>query len=230
MDLNNLNIFNKLKLIWQAELNSEKLNRLNNEDFEVLIKFQKHIHTLENKTQADNKRSKEISTSFDSIIQEIRTSSVSLVDFYINDLLDLRQEKIIKSCKALKIIDEEFLTKIEYDFYNYIISAFKGYKKMRNMYSLIADACFPEPIKKQNEAFCQNPEFLKKGDDTEYSLIRVLREIPSIVGFDMIAYGPFNKEDIAKIPKINAIILEKENSVEFIGNMKENNVFLNKNA
>lgn len=230
MELNNLNIFNKLKLIWQAELNSEKLNRLDNEDFEVLIKFQKHLHTLEIKTPADNERSKEIQALYDGLIQEIRTSSVSLVDFYINDLLDLRQEKIIKSCKALKIIDEEFLTKIEYDFYNHIISAFKGYKKMRNLYSLIADACLPEPIKKQTEAFCQNPEFLKKGVDTEYSLIRILRKIPSIVGFDMITYGPFNKEDIAKIPKINAIILEKENLVEFIETLKENNVFLSENA
>ena len=230
MELNNLNIFNKLKLTWQAELNSEKLNRLDNKDFEVLIKFQKQIHALENKIPPDDEKSKEINISFDGLIQEIRTSSVALVDFYINDLLDLRQEKIIKSCKNLKIIDDEFLTKIEYDFYNNIISAFKGYKKMRNMYSVIADACLPEPIKKQTQAFCQNPEFLKKGDSTEYSLIRVLREIPSIVGFDMITYGPFIKEDIAKIPKINAIILEKENSVEFIETMKENNGFLSENA
>ena len=50
MELNNLNIFNKLKLTWQAELNSEKLNRLENKDFEVLIKFQKQIHALENKS------------------------------------------------------------------------------------------------------------------------------------------------------------------------------------
>ena len=230
MELNNLNIFNKLKLIWQAELNSEKLNRLNNEDFEILIKFQKLIHTQENEILTDNEKFKENENSFDNLIQEIRTSSVSLVDFYIYDLLDLRQEKILKSCKSLEIIEEEFLTKIELDFYNNVLLAFKGYKKMRNMYSVIADACLPEPIKKQTQVFCQNPEFLKKGDETEYSLIRVLKEIPSIVGFDTITYGPFNKEDIAKIPKINAIILEKENSVEFIETMKENNFFLSENA
>ena len=226
MELNNINIFNKLKLIWQAELNSDKLNRLNNEDFEILIKFQKRTHAQENKILTD----KENKNSFDNLKQEIRTSSISLVDFYINDLLDLRQEKILKSCKSLKIIEEEFLTKIEFDFYNNILLAFKGYKKMRNMYSIIADACLPKPIKKQNQVFCQNPEFLKKGDETEYSMIRVLKEIPSIVGFDTITYGPFNKEDIAKIPKINAMILEKENSVELIETMKENNVFLSENA
>ena len=226
MELNNLNIFNKLKLIWQAELNSEKLNRLNNEDFEILIKFQKHIHGQENSIPTDN----ENINSFDNLIEEIRTSSVSLVDFYLNDLLDLRQEKILKSCKNLKIIEEEFLTKIELDFYNNVLLAFKGYKKMRNMYSVIADACLPEPKKKQSQVFCQNPEFLKKGAETEYSMIRVLKELPSIVGFDTINYGPFNKEDIAKIPKINAIILEKENSVELIETIGENNFFLSENA
>jgi len=41
-------------------------------------------------------------------------------------------------------------------------------------------------------------------------VVRILREIPEIVGVDMKVYGPFKPEDIATLPKENANILIKQ--------------------
>jgi DNA replication factor GINS len=41
-------------------------------------------------------------------------------------------------------------------------------------------------------------------------VVRLLRDIPEIVGADMKTYGPFKKEDIASLPKENAKVLIKQ--------------------
>jgi len=41
-------------------------------------------------------------------------------------------------------------------------------------------------------------------------VVRILREIPEIVGVDMKTYGPFKPEDIANLPKENAKTLIKQ--------------------
>jgi hypothetical protein len=44
----------------------------------------------------------------------------------------------------------------------------------------------------------------------EYVKIRFLKEIPAIVGTDMKTYGPFNKGEIAELPRLNAEALVKQ--------------------
>ena len=41
-------------------------------------------------------------------------------------------------------------------------------------------------------------------------VLRFIKEIPTLVGFDMKTYGPFNPEDIATLPPENARILIKQ--------------------
>ncbi len=41
-------------------------------------------------------------------------------------------------------------------------------------------------------------------------LLRVLKDIPALIGSDMISYGPFLVEDIASLPLENAELLEKQ--------------------
>ncbi len=44
--------------------------------------------------------------------------------------------------------------------------------------------------------------------------MRMLKEIPAIIGADMKTYGPFKTEDVASIPVENARILAKQNLAE----------------
>jgi DNA replication factor GINS len=41
-------------------------------------------------------------------------------------------------------------------------------------------------------------------------VVRLLKEIPEIVGADMKTYGPFKPEDVATVPKENAKTLIKQ--------------------
>jgi len=47
-------------------------------------------------------------------------------------------------------------------------------------------------------------------------LVRILQEIPAIIGADMKTYGPFKPEDVAAIPAENARILIKQDAAEEI--------------
>jgi DNA replication factor GINS len=44
--------------------------------------------------------------------------------------------------------------------------------------------------------------------------MRMLKEIPAIIGADMKTYGPFKTEDVASLPAENARILAKQNLAE----------------
>jgi DNA replication factor GINS len=44
--------------------------------------------------------------------------------------------------------------------------------------------------------------------------MRMLKEIPAIIGADMKTYGPFKTEDVASLPVENARILAKQNLAE----------------
>jgi len=52
-------------------------------------------------------------------------------------------------------------------------------------------------------------------DDLKHKItMRMLREIPAIIGADMKTYGPFKTEDVASLPVENARILTKQNLAE----------------
>ncbi|MFQ6124172.1 MAG: hypothetical protein ACE5R6_06125 [Candidatus Heimdallarchaeota archaeon] len=44
-------------------------------------------------------------------------------------------------------------------------------------------------------------------DGKKYSLVRILKNLPAIIGTDLTTYGPFKKEDVVLIPYDNAQIL-----------------------
>ena len=44
-------------------------------------------------------------------------------------------------------------------------------------------------------------------------IVRILKDIPEIIGKNLESYGPFKKEDIATIPKENAKSLIKQGAV-----------------
>ncbi|MCP4760373.1 MAG: hypothetical protein GY870_01245 [archaeon] len=204
-------VYSKLLIQWETERVSKKLNALNQKDFEVFLKLEKEIHLIENEDLSMN-----INENISSIIMELKHNSSKMIDYFINDLLDMRQEKIVESCRNLEIIEEELLTASEIKFYRNIMSAFKGYRKMRNIYQVIADACETSFEEEETNNFCATDEFqnAKENKKEEYVLIRVINEVPAIVSVNGIIFGPFQKEEMAVIPKLNALILEKEKLVE----------------
>ncbi|MHA1819912.1 MAG: DNA replication complex subunit Gins51 [Promethearchaeota archaeon] len=228
-------LFEKLLVQWQYEINSNELFKITDDILRVFLQFQKDIHDLQHDSPPPD--TDELTRK---IIWEIKVEAAKIVDFLISDTLDLRQEKILNLCRKLETIDPDLMTSAEHDFYQNIMSAFKGYKKTRNLYNVIIDECAIEQsmedlngdeMTSENKMIEESLSVCKDTGETaspmvnttkerqiqydalkniEYTLIKVLQNFEPIVGIDLITYGPFKKESIARIPKINARILEKE--------------------
>ena len=55
-----------------------------------------------------------------------------------------------------------------------------------------------------------------KPDETGLVVVRILEDLPEIVGVDLRIYGPFKKEDVASLPEPNARALEKQGAAKAI--------------
>lgn len=193
--------------VWESEYISTNICNLNDDDLNYFMNFQKQMHDWKNAGVDEN-----LDPITQDVFLDIQKESVNSINFFIKDLLDLRQEKIINTCKELKVIDQHLLTSSEKEFYKTITSAFKGYSKIRNAYDVITDSCEPKNEEEvTNETFCQAEEIKVSPHDIQYRTIRIIKTVPAIVGSDFLVYGPFKKGDVANLPKPNAIILEKEN-------------------
>ena len=137
------------------------------------------------------------------------------MDYIIEDLLAIRKEKIVELCKNLEIIEQKDLTLSEQQFYQNISSAFKGYNKNQQYHNALAESCPEEDISKPLEVPC-DPVLEPTVAKIEYCDVRVLKFAEALVGPDFVTYGPFNKEDLVRLPKRSARIMEKEKIVEIL--------------
>lgn len=152
-------------------------------------------------------------------------------NFLFNDFLKIREIKILNSALALQEIDLNDLIEAERLFYQNLVSAIKGFKKVKAI--SIFENSFDKEIKqiqKTQVKELENAEeinqeivnlisdtnFKGKDDQYNYTLIRFLKKTPALVGIDLINYGPFEKEDITFLPYKNAKIILSEKFAEKI--------------
>ncbi len=152
-------------------------------------------------------------------------------NFLFNDFLKIREIKILNSALALQEIDLNDLIEAERLFYQSLVSAIKGFKKVKAI-SIFEDSFDKEikQIQKTQVKELENAEkinqeivnlisdtnFKAKDDQYNYTLIRFLKKTPALVGIDLINYGPFEKEDITFLPYKNAKIILSEKFAEKI--------------
>jgi len=143
-------------------------------------------------------------------------------EFLFNDLMKIREIKILNSTLALQEIEINNLIEPEKLFYQNLVSAIKGFKKVKAS-SIYAESPIIEEaiIKKAHAEELENienhnqeivdlvSEYIakEKTDQYNYILVRFLKKTPALVGIDLLNYGPFEKENIAYLPYENAKIL-----------------------
>lgn len=217
--------YNKLYEHWVREFKHPDLTGLNQEDFNNYKNMLKSINTF----QVDKKYK---------IKHQLLESYRKNIDFLFNDLLKIREIKIINAALANQEINLENLIESEKFLYQNLISTFKGHKKIKNLlfseeqYSLgqldtvkefsmeediLSEDFGPEEIKKVTDnAINQSvSEMIKEKDiDYNYTIIRFLKKTPALVGIDLLNYGPFEENDIAYLPYKNALILVNEKYAE----------------
>lgn len=110
----------------------------------------------------------------------------------IGELIRIRYEKIRRLIAGGEIAPLAALTEEEENLYNNMSAQVEAYQ------SLIEDILQGrKPKIRHNE---------KRG----VLVVRILKEIPQIIGVDMKIYGPFKPEDIAVLPEENAKALIKQ--------------------
>jgi len=222
MDL--LKQYKRLYEQWLDEFRKKNLTNLSQNDFIEYKKFYEFIENFELKGNDDLKQN----------ISEIYKENVS---FLFNDLLRMREIKIIDSALTLQEIDLKYLYEAEKLFFQNLVASVKGFQNVKSLstYEDYDELKFPEikPIIKDIEK--AGPEEKPEGevikeeikeevieekkrehDEVNYKLIRFIEKTPALVGIDLLNYGPFKKEDVANIPSENAKILVKEKFAKFI--------------
>jgi len=212
--------YEKLYQHWLKEFQNTDITELTQEPFNGYIKILNFIN---------EHREKET----DVIKQHIFESYKDNINYLFNDLLKIRELKIINSALALNEICIDNLIESEKLLYENLVSSIKGYKKVKAV-SLYNEGQVPsdiliEPKAEVHSVVEEEPilkgenlstilDYKNKGDQEKinFTLIRFLRTTPPLVGIDLINYGPFEEEDIANLPQENAKILIIEKFAEKI--------------
>ena len=200
--------YKKLYEHWRNEFQQPELTHLSQE---TLNEYKKNIEIINDLKDSNTK---------DKVEKAVIKSFQENFNYLLSDFLKMREIKIKNRALALQEINFKDLIQAEKLLFQNLISAIKGYEKVKNL----SDIVEPEPfIAEQTLKLKKELDEEKVGESSEivegnakitenynYTLIRFLKETPALVGIDLINYGPFNKEDVAIIPFKNAKILISE--------------------
>ena len=194
---------------WLQEFENEDLTKLSED---LYSKYKSNSSFLSNLTLNDE----------DKIKTKIIESYKENFEFLFNDFMKIREIKILNSALALHEIKINNLIEPERLFYQNLVSAIKGFKKVKASFIDDQSPIIEEEIIKEaqvetldiNEDFSQETSDLvsdyivkEKTDQFNYILVKFLKKTPALVGIDLLNYGPFEKENIAFLPYENAKIL-----------------------
>jgi len=212
--------YEKLYQHWLKEFQNTDITELSQDTFNDYIKILDFINEHQEK-------------EMNAIKQRVFDSYKDNINYLFNDLLKIRELKIINSALALNEIYIDNAIESEKLLYENLVRSIKGYQKVLAI-SLFKEDQVPsdiliEPKTKVKSIVEDEPitkeekpsiilEYKNKGDQEKinYTLIRFLRTTPPLVGVDLIYYGPFKEEDIANLPQENAKILIIEKFAEKI--------------
>jgi DNA replication initiation complex subunit (GINS family) len=111
----------------------------------------------------------------------------------IEDLTRTRLEKIIHAVMEEGAISTTILSEEETSLYENLASEIESYRSL---------------VKKVLRG--QKPEVGRRTARKGMIVVRILKDVPAIIGADMKTYGPFKPEDVAALPQENARLLIKQ--------------------
>jgi len=213
---------------WLKEFEQSELTPLTQENFDYFRKNVDYIakFELEGRQNIENQLLKSYKYGF---------------KYLFNDLLKIREVKILNAALILQEIDYNNVIEAEKLFYQNLISAIKGFKKLKTLALYVEDqpieldkvlevekvSIKPSRVETPAEETSKSTEGDIVQDTSDYvqseqvaqyryTLIRFNKPSPPLVGIDLINYGPFQENDIANMPYKNAKILIYEKIAEKI--------------
>ncbi len=173
-------MYDELYTAWRVEIEYEQLGSLSSDFYERAAKYLKKLREdqmLEKKT----------------VETKLMEHELSNVQHMIENLLQMRYQKILKRLIAGHRVPLESLTAEETSLYNGILPSTLAYNNF--MQILLGGHASKVEVK---------PAVYQR------VTLRFLKQVPQIIGADMKSYGPFLAEDVASVPIENARILVKQ--------------------
>ena len=199
-------MYDQLFAAWKREIDDLTLGGLEPDFYVKLTEYLAHIK--EDKGAIDKK-----SVKVSLLEHEARN-----VERMLEDLLQLRYRKIIKTVTRMHRAPIELLTAEEAKMCQNFVGFENAYAEFaKNLMAgqetpitvTITQPTISETLVPATQAAKQ--EIKPPAHVTHKRLtLRFTKSIPAIMGADMKSYGPFNAEDVASLPALNAQILVKQ--------------------
>lgn len=174
-------MYDELLEAWMREKNSREIQPLSEDFYKRLASYIRRIR--EEQRMLDEKTVK--STLIKKEEENVKKMTV--------ELIQTRYEKIIQKIREGEAPPSANLTDEEKEWLQESSLHFESFKKF-------VEKLLQGKIEKTN----------KNRLKSKFVVVRILREIPEIIGADMKTYGPFKPEDIASLPEENARVLIKQ--------------------
>lgn len=188
-------MYNQLYAAWKREIDDASLGGLPPDFYG---KISDYLRRINEENKLDQK----------SVKLNLLKHENQNVELMLQELLDLRYKKIIKSITKKQRVPVELLTTQENKIAETFATFSEEYLKFRKDLE-------------QGQIASSSPIKVVIKTDTKPSApfnmpaqkrltVRFIKNIPAIMGADMKSYGPFNAEDVASLPTLNAQILIKQ--------------------
>lgn len=207
--------------VLRTEKSREELQKLDEVFFSDIINYLKEKETI-----LENQKNNPDLTTFDEEKKEER--QMSNIKNIIKEIYERREKKIInialnKSKTNSNIIDNSTLLPEEKTIFNELVNLLN--KARKDILFNILNTKLPdfkiekkEEIKNKEEPKPEIKQEIKPEQNTEpktNKLIRFVRPVPKFVGPELENYGPFEEDDIAKLPtKIADVLINKTRAEE----------------
>ena len=167
---------------WMKEKEDAKLKPLSVDFYQQAHLYLKSL--IEKKSDLDEK----------SVKRRLLEREVANVKKMIEDLMKMRNKKVLVATLRGDMIDVNLFTNEEVHTYSNLTAINENFKKL---------------LKSTAEDYVTRSKTERKIKPKK-RLVRFLQAVPAIVGINMKAYGPFKAEDVASLPIENAEIFIKK--------------------
>jgi DNA replication initiation complex subunit (GINS family) len=204
--------YEDIRNAWEEETSSEALQNLADLRLSKMVAYLSKI------------RLELASTSADDVLQsDILTQEALNIEFMLKDLLNLRRDKILKAALSNRKPTGD-MTLAEEGFYKETQRALDSHTEfVKESLSGAAPQSRPRKGKAAKKTADTSSDDV---EDIDYIIVRFLRPIKEpFMGLDEKTHGPFEKEDVAKIPAANVRIWLRDGTATRV--VPEDGVILN---
>ncbi len=194
-------MYDQLYAAWRREIDDASLGGLPPDFYAKIAEYLSHV-------KQDNSQQEKKSVKVNLLEHEARN-----VEFMLEELLDLRYKKILKTITRLHKVPIELLTNEEAKMCESFVGFANAYqhfaKDLMQGEQTPIKVTLIQPAVSATQTIKE--EFKPPVHVTHKRLtLRFSKAIPAIMGADMKSYGPFAAEDVASLPALNAQILVKQ--------------------